>query len=52
MQCKKLMMTANGAHKKEAVKKMIYGSVTQEHPASILQLHPFCEVILDSDAIS
>lgn len=50
MQCKKLMMTANGFHKKEAVKKMVEGPVTEEHPASILQLHPDCEVILDSRA--
>ena len=47
---KKLVMAANGRNKAQIVKEMVTGSVTQEVPASILQLHPFCEVILDPQA--
>ncbi len=47
---KKLVMAANGRNKAQIVKEMVTGPVTQEVPASILQLHPFCEVILDPQA--
>lgn len=50
MQCKRLVMAANGNNKAEMAEKMIMGPVTEEVPASILQLHPQCEVILDPAA--
>lgn len=50
MQCPSLVMGANGKNKTEIVKKMVRGPVTEELPASILQLHPACKLILDPDA--
>ena len=50
MQCPRLVMAANGANKTEIAAKMIKGPVTEALPASILQLHPDCEVILDPAA--
>lgn len=50
MQCRQLVMAANGNNKTEIAEQMIYGPVTESLPASILQLHPGCEVILDPAA--
>lgn len=50
MQCPRLVMAANGANKTEIAAKMIKDPVTEALPASILQLHPDCEVILDPAA--
>ena len=50
MQCPVLVMAANGRNKKDIAEKMITGPVTEELPASVLQLHPDCEVILDPEA--
>lgn len=50
MQSKKILLMASGEHKAKAVKEMIYGPVTQDCPASILQLHPDLTVIVDEDA--
>lgn len=47
MQSRKIVMAANGPHKAAMVRAMIKGPVTESLPASILQLHPDCEVILD-----
>ena len=48
----KNVFIALGKDKAEIIKKMIDGDVTPEVPASILQLHPNCEVFLDHDAAS
>lgn len=45
MQAKKILLVANGAKKKEIVKKALYGPVTPSVPASILQLHPDLTVV-------
>lgn len=50
MQCGRLVMGANGENKKSIAKKMVYGPVTEELPASIMQLHPCFELILDPAA--
>lgn len=50
MQSRKIVMAANGAHKAAMVKAMVQGPVYETVPASILQLHPECEVILDPAA--
>jgi glucosamine-6-phosphate deaminase len=44
------VMAANGAHKASVVKAMLQGPVSESLPASVLQLHPDCEVILDPAA--
>jgi glucosamine-6-phosphate deaminase len=50
MQSGKIILAANGSRKAKIVRDALYGPVTEELPASILQLHPNCEVILDADA--
>ncbi len=50
MHSKRLVMAANGNNKAEMAQKMMEGAVTEEVPASILQLHPECEVLLDPAA--
>ncbi len=40
MSAKKVILVANGSGKRDIIKKAIYGPVTPEVPASILQLHP------------
>lgn len=50
MQARHIILVAKGKHKAEAVKRMIEGSVCTDCPASILQLHPNCEFLLDADA--
>lgn len=50
MQAKKILLVANGKKKAEIVEKALYGPVTPEVPASILQLHPDLTVVYtDSD---
>ena len=50
MQAKKVLLIANGKQKAEIVEKAIYGPVTPEVPASILQLHADLTVVYtDSD---
>ena len=52
MNARGILFIALGADKAEIVKKMIQGDVTEEVPASVLQLHPNCEVYLDQGAAS
>ena len=50
MQAKKILILASGANKAEAVYKMVKGTVTEQVPASVLQLHPDCILIADEAA--
>lgn len=50
MQTRKIVLVAKGANKAAIVKEMLEGPVTTDVPASILQLHPNCEFLLDSEA--
>lgn len=52
MQAKKIVILASGANKAEAVRKMVRGAVTEQVPASVLQLHPDCTLIADKSAAS
>ena len=52
MQAKQILILASGANKAEAVYRMVKGRVTEEVPASVLQLHPNCILIADSEAVS
>jgi len=45
-----VVLIANGAHKAEILKKALYGPVTNEVPASLLQNHPNLCVITDKEA--
>jgi glucosamine-6-phosphate deaminase len=48
MHARKIILVAKGESKAEIVKKMLRGPVTTDVPASVLQLHPHCEFILDT----
>ena len=50
MMSRKIILAANGANKAEIIFKALRGKITPEIPASVLQLHPFTEVILDPAA--
>lgn len=52
MRAKELLLIASGKEKADAVYQMIHGEVTSSLPASILQLHPNCTIILDEPAAS
>lgn len=50
MHTRKIVLVAKGERKAEIVKQMLLGPVTTDIPASVLQLHPNCEFLLDTDA--
>lgn len=50
MHSRKLILIAKGAHKADIIKQAILGPVTTDIPASTVQLHPNCEILLDADA--
>ncbi|MDR1664097.1 MAG: glucosamine-6-phosphate deaminase [Clostridiales bacterium] len=50
MRARKIILVAKGSKKAEMVEKMLLGPVTEDMPASVLQLHPNCEFLLDADA--
>ena len=50
MHTRKIILVAKGAHKAKIIEKAILGPVTTDIPASVLQLHPDCEFLLDSAA--
>ncbi|MDR1527688.1 MAG: 6-phosphogluconolactonase [Dysgonamonadaceae bacterium] len=50
MHSRKIVLAAKGIRKAGIVREMLKGPVTTRVPASILQLHPDCEFLLDTDA--
>jgi glucosamine-6-phosphate deaminase len=50
MHTRKVILIAKGAHKAEIIEKAILGPVTTDIPASVVQLHPNCEILLDAAA--
>jgi glucosamine-6-phosphate deaminase len=50
MHSRKIVLIAKGAHKADVVEQMLLGPVTEALPASVLQLHPNCEFLLDAGA--
>jgi glucosamine-6-phosphate deaminase len=50
MYTRKLILIAKGAHKAEIIEKAILGPVTTDIPASVVQLHPNCEILVDNAA--
>ena len=52
LHAKKIILIAQGKGKAEAVREMLYGDVTDEVPASILQLHRHVTVIADVESTS
>ena len=52
MYSKKIVLIASGKSKAEVINKAINDEITEELPASILQLHPDLTVVIDEDAAS
>ena len=52
MHAKKILLVASGANKADAIKATVEGPVTEKVPASVLQLHPDCTLIIDESAAS
>lgn len=52
MDSKMVVLLAFGKEKAESVRAMLTGDITEDLPASILQKHPNCVVIVDTDAAS
>ncbi len=49
---KKIILVANGSKKKEAISRTIEGEIGLDCPATILQNHPDCTIIIDKEAAS
>ena len=52
MQAKEIILMASGGSKADAVYAAVYGPVTTEVPASVLQLHPAATLVVDQAAAS
>jgi glucosamine-6-phosphate deaminase len=52
MRLPKLILAAKGQAKADIIKKTLQGPITEDVPATVLQLHPHCEVVLDAEAAS
>ena len=52
MNAKKILILANGANKAKAVYGLVKGEVSENVPASVLQLHPDCTLVCDEAAAS
>lgn len=50
MHARRIVLVAKGENKREIVREMLTGPVTSDCPASILQLHPDCEFLIDQTA--
>ncbi|MGC6769314.1 glucosamine-6-phosphate deaminase [Enterococcus sp. LJL128] len=52
MKVRHLILIVNGSEKAEMVRRVLTGPVSEDVPASVLQLHPNLTVILDKEAAS
>ncbi len=52
MNARMIVVAATGEDKAQAVHDMVFGAVTPQCPASILQLHTNCVVVADDAALS
>ncbi len=50
MESRRVLMMATGAAKAEVVAQMVEGAITADCPATVLQMHPSCTVVLDEAA--
>lgn len=50
MHARNILLVAKGRNKTEIAARMLLGPVTEDIPASVLQLHPSIEFLLDADA--
>ena len=47
MHARRIILVAKGENKRDVVRRMLTGPISSDCPASILQLHPDCEFLLD-----
>lgn len=52
MQARKILMVVSGSNKADILERVLFGSVTPEVPASILQLHPNVTIVADKNALA
>lgn len=52
MEARRILLTATGEHKAEAVQRTIEGPVTAMCPGSVLQMHPAVTAVIDTAAAS
>ena len=52
MNCQNIILIALGKNKAQAVHNTIYGDITPDCPASVLQLHPNVTIFVDKEAAS
>lgn len=50
MQTRKIVLVAKGAHKAAVIEQAVFGPVTTDFPASVVQLHPNVEILVDAAA--
>ena len=50
MQARKIILLANGESKAQAVRDAVKGEISEACPASVLQRHPDCTVVIDKSA--
>lgn len=50
MHTRKIVLIAKGKAKASIIKQALFGPVTTDIPASVVQLHPDCEALLDREA--
>src|ERR1700733_1553539 len=50
MQTRKVVLVAKGAHKAGVIEQAVFGPVTTDLPASVVQLHPNVEILVDDAA--
>ncbi|MBU5445002.1 glucosamine-6-phosphate deaminase [Paenibacillus sp. MSJ-34] len=50
MMAKRIMLVVKGKHKAKIAERSLFGAVTPNVPASVLQLHPFVTVFMDEEA--
>jgi glucosamine-6-phosphate deaminase len=50
MQTRRVVLIAKGEHKASIIEQAVLGPVTTDIPASVVQLHPDCEVLVDAAA--
>lgn len=50
MRSERILLLANGKEKADAIHGMMHGEVTEDLPASVLQLHPDVTIIIDKQA--
>lgn len=52
MHSRRIVLVAKGRRKAAIVRQMLLGPVAESLPASVLQLHPCCEFVFDTEAAS